>query len=401
MNGRCETDPLDRAVDVCDRCFGEFCETHLLRPKGRKHPFCNDCALSASGVRGSGKVELRGDRRTAKQRRKQLREAEALDDEHVFEFFEYEPDDEDAPTPELEPAAEDDTAADEPERPVDSDDDSDQRGSTDPIPFEDTPATPAVAELAKLRREAEERANRTESESPNSSEPAPPAAIPAAAQAGDTKPPPPHRPLPNRQSTRPPVPAAARVPVAGDGEPGDDGTDDTAADERAADRRRSMPTPKQRRPTAPMIGEVRNITGRRVDDQPPGAGAGRAGTELARPEAGGALNAVDGFDADRQQDEPNATPKQHASHGLPPATGGGMGIDANPDDTSTLDRRDAPGTKRPDSNTSVGTSGSGNGDSAAKRADVDDRGNWIPPILRGIAADAGTAKDNLPHRSRR
>ncbi|MFV0257585.1 MAG: hypothetical protein ACK5PP_03935, partial [Acidimicrobiales bacterium] len=76
MNGRCETDPLDAAVDVCQRCFGEFCRACLVKLPGRKHPFCTQCAISASGVRGSEPAVLRGDRRTAKARRRALKEAE-------------------------------------------------------------------------------------------------------------------------------------------------------------------------------------------------------------------------------------------------------------------------------------------------------------------------------------
>ncbi|MFV0256877.1 MAG: hypothetical protein ACK5PP_00310, partial [Acidimicrobiales bacterium] len=34
------------------------------------------------------------------------------------------------------------------------------------------------------------------------------------------------------------------------------------------------------------------------------------------------------------------------------------------------------------------------------RADTDANGNWIPPILRGLSADADEAKTSLPHRRR-
>ena len=87
MNGRCETDPLDRAVDVCDSCYGEFCQQCLIQPRGRRHPLCTDCALALSGVRGHVSPQVRGDRRTAKERRTELKASAAQDDEQVFRFF--------------------------------------------------------------------------------------------------------------------------------------------------------------------------------------------------------------------------------------------------------------------------------------------------------------------------
>ncbi len=46
---------------------------------------CKDCALTVSGVRGSGKPEVRGDRRTVKSRRKAYAATEQPED--FFQFF--------------------------------------------------------------------------------------------------------------------------------------------------------------------------------------------------------------------------------------------------------------------------------------------------------------------------
>lgn len=102
MNGRCENDRTDLAVDVCERCYGEYCEPCLVRPKGRKHPMCRECALAVAGVRGSSQRAERGSKRTVKERRASLRErvAKGLD---RFEYFdEQQPNEEPAPpaTPE-------------------------------------------------------------------------------------------------------------------------------------------------------------------------------------------------------------------------------------------------------------------------------------------------------------
>lgn len=75
MNGRCETDPFDRAVDVCRTCYGEFCWTCLVETKGNKHPLCRDCALIVGGLRPKTKPTIRGDKKTAKARRELLRPA--------------------------------------------------------------------------------------------------------------------------------------------------------------------------------------------------------------------------------------------------------------------------------------------------------------------------------------
>lgn len=85
MNGRCETNPLDQATNVCGTCYGDFCDACLVTLKGRKNPTCKDCAIIASGVRGSAKPELRGSRSTAAERRRAYQAVPS--EEKVFEYF--------------------------------------------------------------------------------------------------------------------------------------------------------------------------------------------------------------------------------------------------------------------------------------------------------------------------
>lgn len=421
MNGRCETDPLDRAIDVCDRCYGEFCETHLVQPKGRKQPFCSDCALTASGVRGSARIEPRGDRRTAKRRRKELREA-VVHDEQVFEFFDYEAADDSpgrddvdsAPTPDLEPtthlepAADDDPERTDPESPgpgsttppVEADEGSDTkssepgdgelRRSVDPIPLEDTPPTPAVAQLEKLRREAQERARSAVGGGSDSVDDAEPPSERTPETPPRTAPAPVRAPLPNRQSTRPSAPAAdaERVSAAEEIEQ----PRLTTSGERAVDRRQPAPAPTHRRPTAPTIGEVRNVAGRRTDDNRTQAASGQHRPQPGGVAPGGALNAVDGFDADRQDRVPRPTAPPPAPRPGPTAAGRPVGAEA-PIDAGSPDAEGG-------TNSTTPAELERSADIESKGADVDDRGNWVPPILRGISPDAAEAKANLPQRRR-
>lgn len=85
MNGRCETDPFDQAIDVCDSCYGEFCEACLVTTKGRKYPVCKDCTLIASGVRPGATPVPRGSKKTARKRRKELRSVPR--GKPTFEYF--------------------------------------------------------------------------------------------------------------------------------------------------------------------------------------------------------------------------------------------------------------------------------------------------------------------------
>ena len=51
MTGLCREHSFERAVDVCRRCGGEFCEICVVHPFGRKKPYCKECAMVQGGVR--------------------------------------------------------------------------------------------------------------------------------------------------------------------------------------------------------------------------------------------------------------------------------------------------------------------------------------------------------------
>lgn len=85
MNGRCETDPFDQAINVCGMCYGEFCQSCLVMVRGRKHPLCKECAIVSAGLRAGGKAAVRGSRKTANARRQALAEAPRQDS---FQFYE-------------------------------------------------------------------------------------------------------------------------------------------------------------------------------------------------------------------------------------------------------------------------------------------------------------------------
>ena len=88
MNGRCETDPFDQAIDVCGSCYGEFCRNCLVTTKRRKRPMCKDCAIVASGVRTGAKPTIRGDKKTADERRSALQSAP---EQESFQYFDEAP----------------------------------------------------------------------------------------------------------------------------------------------------------------------------------------------------------------------------------------------------------------------------------------------------------------------
>lgn len=77
MNGRCENDALDAAIDVCEECGGEYCSSCLVFPGGRKKPpLCKICAIANSGVRMRAKRERVQPKSEARKRRKELRKAQ-------------------------------------------------------------------------------------------------------------------------------------------------------------------------------------------------------------------------------------------------------------------------------------------------------------------------------------
>jgi len=390
MNGRCETDPLDRAVDVCDSCYGEFCKACLVLPKGRRHPICTHCTLVLSGVRGHATVQTRGDKRTVKQRRSDLQAAAAQPtDEKVFRFFDADaepaapgggqggqkggrraarrdrrgrsggtgepgrgPKPGTAPLPmppevaaaaaALKAKAGGDGAA--------AETGPGQGSATDPTEL--VTVTRAVARLEELRRQG----------TPPASSPVPP--VPGTSAADEPAPTevepvgpvddadnraeeePPDAP-PARKAGPPPKPAAAAAPAP------------------RPDRRRADGADREGRPpTAPMVGEVRTIGGRRSSDQAPPP-------KPARPRTAAAASAA----------PPEPPPAEALDDDELVNVGEAL---------SGVERFDA----RQPAQAATGSGG------RPGKADTDSRGNWIPPILRGMAPDAREAKTNLPQRKR-
>ncbi len=91
MNGRCDNDPLDRADNVCDKCGGDYCDACLLYPRGKKRaPVCKACAIAASGIRSTSKSTTPQERKQVRKRRKELQQAEEIEDNQGFIFFDEE-----------------------------------------------------------------------------------------------------------------------------------------------------------------------------------------------------------------------------------------------------------------------------------------------------------------------
>ncbi len=386
MNGRCETDPLDQAVDVCDSCFGEFCHACLVRPKGRRHPVCTDCALIASGVRTGAQPERRGSKRSVKKRREALKE-NATSETKVFEYFDTEPSADTAATSEsdgqtkpestdpaekLDPATESGIeTASEPMEPMGDAASSTETSITSAEGAEEAaglpgdlpgppagtapagaeePTTPAVARLNEIRQstEQDQRGSQATTETETGSGAGPgPGAVPETAngKAGLVETPvaksteicetDPVRGSEGQKPARKP-----RPPVA-------------TPRRRQADQAEGDQTRAPQQATAPMIGEVR-VTGDRrraedVEPEPPPS-ADPVAAEVGDAAGSEGRNAVDRFDTDQ-----------------------------------------------PPGGSAAATDGDGGG-TIARKADTDATGNWIPPILRGMAPDAREAKASLPQR---
>lgn len=394
MNGRCETDPLDGAVDVCDSCYGEYCDNCLVRPKGRRHPVCTDCALIASGVRGNAKPKLIGSKRTAKKRREAL-SAQPDDPSTVFQYFDSEDPLDATSTAEVAKKGRSkrrkkkpgdvsaDTEPDHQAEAIESPQEADGSGSNteraSALPGEgvaagveaeevaangttgadgqtdatdeldegedaDAPSTSAVAKLMELRKEAAGPHDRA---APSQAEPTADEAATAASADMATS------------NTDKPVDDADAATTDNDDGPNSSGeveaeaapidSDESASATASSDNRRTTDQAGFAQPTtAPMIGEVRTIGGRRSDDvqesQDPLATKAPAVVGAGAKQGESGHNGIEEFDAERPAEKP------------------------------------------------TGTDGSG--------ADTDDGGNWIPPILRGMATDAREASANLPHRRR-
>lgn len=88
MNGRCENDPIDRANDVCQMCAGEFCPACIIYPHGQKKPgVCKECAIAGSGLRGSSASAKRMSSRQVKKRRQDLADLAVEAGDQKFQFF--------------------------------------------------------------------------------------------------------------------------------------------------------------------------------------------------------------------------------------------------------------------------------------------------------------------------
>lgn len=115
-----------------------------------------------------------------------------------------------------------------------------------------------------------------------------------------------------------------------------------------------------------MVGEVRTIGGRRSSDQapPPQPARPRPAATAApvRPEAADASDAATIDDDELVSVSEALSGVEHFDAAQP------LPAPATPD--------------------------------RSRKADTDSRGNWIPPILRGLAPDAREAKTNLPKRKR-
>lgn len=91
MNGRCQKDALDRADDICELCGNQYCAHCLLFPRGHRNPpTCKTCALQNSGIRGGSAKNNPISRRDYKKRKKELLEQLENVEDHqpAIEFFE-------------------------------------------------------------------------------------------------------------------------------------------------------------------------------------------------------------------------------------------------------------------------------------------------------------------------
>ncbi len=113
MNGRCTTDPLDHADDVCEFCAGEFCSNCLITSRNGKSVVCRTCARANSGVKVSHAARPRASKSEVKQARKDLVEAKTTRAPKTFQFFDEAAD----YVPRVEPAAAVPTVAADDEKP--------------------------------------------------------------------------------------------------------------------------------------------------------------------------------------------------------------------------------------------------------------------------------------------
>ncbi len=84
MNGYCEYHTFDRAVDVCNVCYGDLCRSCVVMLAGRRHATCKECVIDLSGVRTLARPVERGDKATVNARREQYA---TVDEDEYFQFF--------------------------------------------------------------------------------------------------------------------------------------------------------------------------------------------------------------------------------------------------------------------------------------------------------------------------
>jgi hypothetical protein len=322
MNGRCETDPLDRAEDVCESCYGEYCRACLIYLPGRRHPYCTECALAISRVRGRARPQERGSRRTAKQRRAALAAA-GTGDEHRFRFF------------------------DDPGRQA--------SGPAEHVPL----LAPSTADRVEDRR------------------PAGPIE-PAVAAAGA-------EPLePSAGGSSGPEPSEA--PPGGD----------------------LVPVTGPTTPAMAKLSELRRQGGRQPGEMP-GDGVhppGGAPGDGVHPPGGAPGDGVHPLgEAPGQGGAASQPPRRRATDGPGPATSEHRAAEpagAGPAGDQCLTAPTIGGMhqigRRSDDVVDDDDDDDGRAEPAKQRHDTDASGNWIPPILRGLAPDARQAKVNLPRR---
>ncbi len=414
MNGRCETDPLDRAINVCGSCYGEFCESCLVMMKGRRHPVCTRCARVLSGVRPGHSIERRGPRNSAKKRREAL-QAAAADDDNTFAYFE----------PESLPADEQPQSSPSRLQRISSrrkkgkGEDGASETAEDEIssspPRKRAKAKPPIAavdQLAQLRAEQAEQSEPADKTPPDDQ---------AATERPDEGP------------TSPEV-AATPDPELAASEPAPTATSKANADAStvAGPAVVDLDDPKtehggREAETVEADGLVARLTGRGGDEEP-----GAAASEPLEPSAPSSVES-EALPARPERNYPERRKGEHLKQQLGKPTtapmigeiqtiGGRRSTDAiqaetvlappssltadEPDDAAIdggvelrgIDDFDA----QQAGTTSVATipaqqSDKGEQSDKAKH-DVDANGNWVPPILRGMAEDAREAAGSLPRR---
>ncbi len=91
MNGRCTADPLDHADDICDFCGDEFCTSCLIATRKGKGPLvCRECAIDNSGIKGSRPTKPRATKSQINKARAALAEAKNTRTAKSFQFFDEE-----------------------------------------------------------------------------------------------------------------------------------------------------------------------------------------------------------------------------------------------------------------------------------------------------------------------